>query len=179
MILLGAPFSGKNTIAEKLAAEAKIPHIDAGKLVRGRAQVDAAVYNLTAKGVQLPPEVSFELVLEALNQYTESNILINGFPRQRVNAERVSKVFSPFAVIVLDVALEEIRHRHDVAEDRKGRIDHGKDILVKRLQAYFSQETKEVQDYYDQLGLLYIVNANQEIENVFDAVHKIYREKRK
>jgi adenylate kinase family enzyme len=175
LIILGAPFSGKNTVAEKLALQENISHIDAGLLVREKARIDKVIKDLTSQGLQLPSEISCKLVMEELDKLVGNTTLINGFPRQKINAERISQVFSPWAVIVLDIALEEIYRRHDISQEREDRIDHGRDILIQRLQSYFSQDTKEVQEYYSGLGLLKIVDGNRKTENVFNDVNCIYQ----
>jgi adenylate kinase family enzyme len=180
LIVLGAPFSGKNTVAERLSKQEGIPHIDAGQLVRDRAKIDNTIRDMTTKGLQLPPEISYKLVLDQFDKIIGNILLVNGFPRQRINAERFSESFSPWAVVVLDVALEEIFRRHDTASERKSRIDYGgRDILLLRLQAYFSEDTQEVQDYYSKLGLLVRIDANEEVEKVYDSVNRIYQENKR
>ena len=70
IVLLGAPGSGKGTMAQKLAVELNIPQISTGdifrKNLREETPLGIQIKNIMASGQLVPDEITIEMVSHAL-----------------------------------------------------------------------------------------------------------------
>ena len=118
VILLGAPGSGKGTIAGKLAAENNnLKHVSSGDLLRGAvakgtpAGVEAKGY--MEKGNLVPDALIAEMIKDVIAE-TEGDVtmLLDGFPRNVAQAEILEKTLAPIkSVVLVDVPDEIIAER--------------------------------------------------------------------
>ena len=107
VILLGAPGSGKGTIAGRLAAEDKgLRHVSSGDLLRG------AVAKGTPAGVEakafmdrgeLVPDALIARMIEDVIAETAGDVtmLLDGFPRNVAQAEILERTGAPIRSVVL------------------------------------------------------------------------------
>jgi len=108
VVLLGAPGAGKGTQAQILSERLGLAHVATGDLFRAAVR-DQTPLGVTAKGYMdrgelVPDEVTIEMLLERLAKPdAAAGILLDGFPRNTVQAE------------VLDKALADKGGRVDVA----------------------------------------------------------------
>jgi adenylate kinase len=121
LILLGAPGSGKGTMAALLVREFQIPHISTGDIFRQNIKdrtalgLEAEVY--IHKGALVPDEVTIAMVADRLSQDDcQRGFLLDGFPRTVPQAEALDKILTerdlPLqAVIDLQVSDELIMAR--------------------------------------------------------------------
>ena len=107
VILLGAPGSGKGTIASRLAAEnASLKHVSSGDLLRGAvakgtpAGVEAKGY--MERGSLVPDSLVAEMIKDVIAE-TEGDVtmLLDGFPRNVPQAEILEKTGAPVKSVVL------------------------------------------------------------------------------
>ena len=118
VILLGAPGSGKGTIAGRLASEdASLKHVSSGDLLRGAvakgtpAGVEAKVY--MEKGLLVPDALIAQMIKDVIAE-TEGNVtmLLDGFPRNVAQAEILEQTGAPIrSVVLVDVPDEIIADR--------------------------------------------------------------------
>jgi adenylate kinase len=118
VILLGAPGSGKGTIAGNLAAEnTNLKHVSSGDLLRGAvakgtaAGVEAKGY--MEKGALVPDALIAEMIKDVIAE-TEGDVtmLLDGFPRNVAQAEILEKTQAPIkSVVLVDVPDEIIAER--------------------------------------------------------------------
>ncbi len=118
VILLGAPGSGKGTIASRLAAEdASLKHVSSGDLLRGAvdsgtpAGIEAKEY--MDKGALVPDALIAQMIKDVIAG-TEGNVtmLLDGFPRNVAQAEILEKTGAPIrSVVLVDVPDEVIADR--------------------------------------------------------------------
>lgn len=118
VILLGAPGSGKGTIAGNLAAEnTNLKHVSSGDLLRGAvakgtaAGVEAKAY--MEKGSLVPDALIAEMIKDVIAE-TEGDVtmLLDGFPRNVAQAEILEKTQAPIkSVVLVDVPDEIIAER--------------------------------------------------------------------
>ncbi len=118
VILLGAPGSGKGTIASNLAAEnTNLKHVSSGDLLRGAvakgtaAGVEAKAY--MEKGSLVPDALIAEMIKDVIAE-TEGDVtmLLDGFPRNVAQAEILEKTQAPIkSVVLVDVPDEIIAER--------------------------------------------------------------------
>ena len=118
VILLGAPGSGKGTIAGRLASEdASLKHVSSGDLLRGAvakgtpAGVEAKEY--MDKGQLVPDALIAQMIKDVIAE-TEGDVtmLLDGFPRNVAQAEILEQTGAPIrSVVLVDVPDEIIADR--------------------------------------------------------------------
>ena len=107
VILLGAPGSGKGTIAGRLASENKnLKHVSSGDLLRGAvakgtpAGVEAKGY--MEKGALVPDALIAQMIKDVLAETTgDVTMLLDGFPRNVAQAEILEQTGAPIRSAVL------------------------------------------------------------------------------
>lgn len=96
IILLAPPAAGKGTQAELLTEEYKLNHISTGDLLREASQEQNEFGNKLKIIMESGNLVSDETVLEVLNRYLDKtdnfNLLLDGFPRNIYQAEKLDEL---------------------------------------------------------------------------------------
>ena len=118
VILLGAPGSGKGTIAARLAAaEANLLHVSSGDLLRG-AVAKGTPAGLEAKGYMekgslVPDALIAQMIKDVIAETTgDVTMLLDGFPRNVAQAEILEQIGTPVrSVVLVDVPDEVIADR--------------------------------------------------------------------
>ena len=110
VILLGAPGSGKGTIAGKLAAEHdNLKHVSSGDLLRGAvakgtpAGVEAKGY--MEKGNLVPDALIAQMIKDVVAETTgDITMLLDGFPRNLAQAKILEEMGAPVkSAVLIDV----------------------------------------------------------------------------
>ena len=118
VILLGAPGSGKGTIAGRLAGEnANLKHVSSGDLLRGAvakgtpAGIEAKGY--MDKGNLVPDSLIAQMIKDVIAETTgDVTMLLDGFPRNVAQAEILEKTGAPIrSAVLVDVPDEIIADR--------------------------------------------------------------------
>jgi len=118
VILLGAPGSGKGTIASRLAeTHSNLKHVSSGDLLRGAvakgtpAGVEAKDY--MEKGKLVPDSLIAQMIKDVIAETTgDVTMLLDGFPRNVAQAEILEKTGAPIrSVVLVDVPDEVIQDR--------------------------------------------------------------------
>ena len=107
VILLGAPGSGKGTIAGRLAAaDANLKHVSSGDLLRGAvakgtaAGVEAKAY--MDKGQLVPDALIAQMIKDVISETAgDVTMLLDGFPRNVAQAEILEGTGAPIRSVVL------------------------------------------------------------------------------
>ena len=121
IIMLGAPGTGKGTIASILSQELGIPQISTGDIFRKNIKEGTELGKLSekfiAEGKLVPDEITIKLVEERLKELdTKNGIILDGFPRTVKQAEELDRILSEEnkkvnKVINLDTPNEEVIER--------------------------------------------------------------------
>ena len=202
IILLGAPGSGKGTQAARISEEYKLPHISTGDIFReniaNKTPLGLKVKAIMDAGNLCPDELTIDLVKDRLAQADCANgYLLDGFPRNLVQAAALDEFNAPEKVIDLNVDLKGIERRltgrrscpacgnsfHiDFIGDTKNCPDCGAELIIRkddnpatvkeRLEVY-ATSTAPLVDYYKKQGKLIDVNGNQTIDDVFAEIKKV------
>ncbi|XP_005180779.1 GTP:AMP phosphotransferase AK3, mitochondrial isoform X4 [Musca domestica] len=121
-VILGAPASGKGTISKRIVDKFGFDHISPGDILRMNVKnntklgKEAKVY--IDQGKLVPDDLIIKCVTSRLQESHGKSWMLDGFPRTRVQAERLAKMHALDAVINLEVP-------HEVIIDRvKGRWLH-------------------------------------------------------
>lgn len=116
IILLGPPGVGKGTVAKKLSAELKLPHIATGDMLRENV-ANSTILGLKAKGYMdkgllVPDDLVIEMIKERLQRKDcRKGLLLDGFPRTIHQADEIGKVIKIDKVVNLQAGDEIIVKR--------------------------------------------------------------------
>jgi len=116
LIFLGAPGSGKGTLATKLAQELNIIHISTGDIVRESIKKEddlgKKVKNIVENGNLVDDALMLNIVKQRLNQIDVKNgYILDGFPRTIAQADGLILFESNLKVIYFEIEKELIIKR--------------------------------------------------------------------
>ena len=99
IIMLGAPGTGKGTIAGILSGELGIPQISTGDIFRKNIKEGTELGKLAdsyiSKGQLVPDDVTIKIVEDRLNQPDVKNgVILDGFPRTVVQADKLKEILA-------------------------------------------------------------------------------------
>ena len=196
IILLGAPGSGKGTMAQKLTNDLKIPQISTGDIFRKNLKEETPlglqVKDIMARGELVPDEITIEIVKNRLSEPDCANgYILDGFPRSIVQAEALDGFQQIDCAINLDVDKETIVKRlsgRRFCPDCNGtfhvstlanaelcpacggklivRADDSEATVRERLRVY-DKNTFPLIEYYTEQGKVLTVDGNGTIDEVY------------
>lgn len=116
LILLGAPGSGKGTLAKKIVEEFGIIQISTGDIfrenIKNKTDIGLLAKSYIDKGQLVPDEVVIKLVEERLKQKDCSNgFILDGFPRTIAQGKSLEKIAKIDGVILIDLPFNIIEDR--------------------------------------------------------------------
>jgi len=121
IVLLGAPGSGKGTLAADLVKMYGLPHISTGDIfrqnIKGKTPLGLTASEYISKGELVPDEVTIAMVADRLAQPSCANgFMLDGFPRTVAQAEALTAILANLgqtltAVLNLEVKEETIIER--------------------------------------------------------------------
>ena len=186
LVIFGPPGAGKGTQSGFITKKFKLYQLSTGELLR------AEIKNKTNLGIKISSIinsgdlVSDDIVSELINKFVsnseyENRIVFDGYPRnlsQAKNLDNLLKINNQKIdlVLKLSVSLETIKKRISERQKLEKRTDDSEEIAVKRYITY-EKNSKPVLDYYEQSGLLKVVNGegsiaeiNSEISALIEAI---------
>ena len=118
VILLGAPGSGKGTIAGRLASEdASLKHVSSGDLLRGAVakgtEAGKQAKSYMESGNLVPDALIATMIKDVVAETTgDVTMLLDGFPRNLAQAEILAEMGTPVkSAVLIDVPDEIIQDR--------------------------------------------------------------------
>ena len=116
LILLGAPGSGKGTLAKNIAHEFKIPQISTGDILRANitfgTMLGKKAKEYMDEGKLVPDELVIDLLKQRLQEDDCKNgYILDGFPRTVVQAQELEKIARIDSVILIDLPFNVIEDR--------------------------------------------------------------------
>ncbi len=120
LILLGAPGSGKGTLAQTMQQDKGFTHISTGNLFRRHIKNQTELGKLASgyieQGQLVPDSVTDKLIMHELEQHPD-NFILDGYPRNLEQASALDKMLKQ-----LDISLTACVY-----------LDVDPDLIVKRL----------------------------------------------
>lgn len=97
IIMLGAPGTGKGTVAEILKNELKTPQVSTGdifrKNIKEKTELGKLAESFMTKGQLVPDDVTINLIKDRLEEKdVQEGIILDGFPRTVKQAEELDKI---------------------------------------------------------------------------------------
>ena len=94
IIMLGAPGSGKGTLAKELSKEYNLVHISTGDIfrenIKKQTELGKEAYKYISNGLLVPDEITIGLVKSRLSEDdVKSGAILDGFPRTAKQAEEL------------------------------------------------------------------------------------------
>lgn len=199
IILLGAPGSGKGTMAQKLTSELNVPQISTGDIFRKNLKEETPlgllVKDIMARGELVPDEITIQIVKNRLAESDcEHGYILDGFPRSIVQAQALDAFQKIDCAVNIDVDEEAIVKRlsgrrfcpdcngtfHVSALDNDAvcpacggkliiRADDSEETVRERLRVYY-KSTFPLIDYYGKKGNLLTVDGNGTVDEVYDRI---------
>ena len=116
LVLLGAPGSGKGTLAQGLIKAYNIPSISTGDLLRNSiangTELGMVAKKYMDEGKLVPTELVLDLLKERLAEPdTKNGYILDGFPRSMEQAELLDQMIDVDMCLYLDVDKEVIVNR--------------------------------------------------------------------
>lgn len=202
IVLLGPPGSGKGTQANIICEKYNLPHISTGDIfrynIKNETELGKKVKSYIDSGSLVPDEVTIDIVKDRLeNADCEKGFVLDGFPRNLVQAKALSSFVTIDKAIMIDLSDDEIIRRlsgrrmcascgnptHvDWLVDGKcekcggevmTRDDDKEEVVRARLEK--QKLPQEVIDYYVNMGTFKKVEASDTKEKTFEKVDKILK----
>lgn len=115
LVILGAPGSGKGTIASRIVKTYGMPHIVVGDLLRQHIQrkteESKQIKEHIDKGLLLPDDLVLKFVSGELKKIRDKGFLLDGYPRTLNQAQLLNKEIQVDHVVALNVPNDEIVNR--------------------------------------------------------------------
>ena len=202
LILLGAPGCGKGTQAAMITEKFGIPHISTGEIfrenIKNQTPLGLKVKSIMDEGRLCPDDLTVELVKDRLSKPDcEKGYLLDGFPRNLVQAQALDGFNAPDKVIDIVVDLDKIERRitgrrscpsckNSFHIDFIGntkicpvcgneliiRKDDNPETVKERL-AVYKEQTAPLIGYYFNQNKLVDINGDKAIESVFNEIAKV------
>ena len=178
--IFGAPFSGKDTVGNRLAAELQGVLLSSGEILRNAQAQDEALKNEMNSGALANTDKFRSIVLPyfAKEELKDSPLIMSSIGRWAGEEydviEAAKNAGHPIMVALqLEISPEEMERRRQLALESGDRGNRGDDnsveILQKRISEY-KEKTLPVLATYEKMGLLVKVNTEEDRETVFRKV---------
>ena len=182
LFIIGPSGCGKSTQAKLVADKYSLTHISMGQLLRDEIAAGSG-FGLEAKtyidkGVPVPDDLVFDVLVNKLKDINYQNFIIDGFPRV-LNQGKIIEYFlrkqqQPFSMLIhltLDFA-EVLRRRQIRGEDFQddSRTDNTPEAIANRQKIIYESNIDPILDYFRSKNILFGVDGNRPIEPIFNDI---------
>jgi len=202
LIIMGIQGCGKGTQAALISKKYDLEHINIGnafrKNIAEKTKLGKEVKAYIDKGELVPDSYVYGILDDAISQ-AENGFILDGFPRNLEQLDYLLQKYTIDKVILLDlpdeIAIKRISARRNCVNCKKDynliynkpkvegicdvcggslvqREDDNEVTVARRLQK-FHQETAKVIEKYRELELLYTIDADQSVDEIFQEIVKV------
>jgi len=203
LVLLGAPGSGKGTLAQKLIKKLNIPTISTGDLLRtsiaNQTEIGLEAKKYMDAGALVPTEIVLKMLEQRLSQKdTKNGYILDGFPRTIEQAELLENMTEIDTCLYLDVdkdiIVERLSGRRTCADcgtvynastytsdkcecggELYVRDDDKPETIAKRFDT-FTEKTQPLVSYYEKKGVLKTVKGQDDPMDTFKKALEVLNE---
>ena len=203
-VIMGVQGCGKGTQAKLLCEDFNLVHISVGDIFRwnigSRTKLGARIRRIVDSGQLVPDEVVDEIVRHRLDLHDWNfGFILDGFPRNRTQAEFFLESYDVDAVLHIDVpdevVVERILSRRlcsqcgldynlifhrpskpDICDVCGGELrirDDDNEEAVRARLADYHDKTKPILDLFARKELVLCVDGNQSAEDVHSNLHQL------
>lgn len=136
IVMLGAPGSGKGTVAKILAKKTNLPHISTGDMFREQIKKETELGKLAnsyiSQGQLVPDKLTIDIVRDRLSlKDAQNGVILDGFPRTIEQAKALDEILKeqgkeitivPELVVPDQVIIERILNRATCSNKECGAI---------------------------------------------------------
>ena len=178
IVLLGAPGSGKGTLAKQLAEKYGYTLITTGDILREEkrsgSEIGKKINDILGKGNLVPDDIVNQIIKNKVEGLT-GQLILDGFPRTVVQGEFLDKIADIGLVIYLEVSDNTIRERIIERGKTSGREDDQSIDIINRRILQYKLETKPLVDFYGSKKILATIDGEESINEVFNRVENIIK----
>jgi adenylate kinase len=187
LILFGPPGSGKGTQSDKLVEKYGLIHLSTGNLLRQEIK-DKTPLGLEAKSfIDIGQLVPDEVVIGMVDSYFDlhkgaKGFLFDGYPRTVAQAEALDKLLDLKktgieTVLFLNVDEEELIKRLVHRGKTSGRSDDADEIVQRKRQEVYRNETLPVAAYYKKQNKVINIKGMGTVDEIFSFLSEIIDKK--
>lgn len=196
IVILGAPGAGKGTQARLLSTKYGAVHLSMGNLLRKevseQSEIGRSIRGTLSKGDMVDDAIVNMIIENQLQRY--ESVILDGYPRNLLQAQHLDKYLKEHppeldVVFLLELPVETIIMRlsgrricercsktYHVKFYRLDRCSCGGRLVqreddnpktIRHRMEVYEGEIQPIKDFYQELGLLYPVDASQGMEDTF------------
>ncbi len=207
IVLLGPPGGGKGTQAKKLVEVFGMRHVSVGDMLREEVKKGSELGNrvkvIMAAGELVSDELVGQIVGSLIREKTGETILLDGYPRNTVQAEFLDSITDGESVYAVNISVEEgqvIRRLSgrrfcsecgkiyntyfsppvrpgicdDCGTELLRRPDDREEVIAERMRVY-REQTRPVIDFFRSKTHYFEVDGNWEPQAVFEELCQVVR----
>ena len=189
-LIIGAPGSGKTTDAEIIAERNPdtVVHYSTGEMLRQEvasgSELGKEIESYISKGALVPLNIVIDTIINAVKNAPKDIILIDGFPRSTEQMKALDEILKNEKDVELKAVIE-VRVSEEVAKERilgraeeaeVKRSDDNEEVFYQRMKIYLDP-LPEIEKFYQEKGLLKIIDGERPIEPIVDEMEAFVKEK--
>ena len=176
LVLLGAPGSGKGTLAKKMRDKFGFQIVSTGELIRNSN--DPKLKKIIEKGEFVPDDLMLDILEEAIEDMDPSKgIIIDGYPRTLDQAEDLDSLLGKMGLglnhaIFLGITTDKAKERIEKRASKENRSDDADPEVIDKRFEEFKEKTLPIAGFYQKSRKLITVDSDKSEKDVYLQVKK-------